>query len=105
MFSIYTLSGYDATSHPYGKRKITVLNNLFARDHLGLVNVLGEGSIKHANIQEAAKPFCIVLYDKLRQAAMEFARFTFLAKKNTFKSMALPQTTTYLFQQVLRAHL
>ena len=66
LFSIHTLNGCDATPYPYDKGKITVLNNLFTRDYLCLVNVLCEGSIKHANKLEAAKPFCIALYDKLR---------------------------------------
>jgi len=30
--------------------QITIQNNLFAREYRGLVNELGEGSIKHANI-------------------------------------------------------
>ena len=48
LFSIHTLSGCDTTPSHCGKGKITVLNNLFARDYPGLVNVLGEGSIKYA---------------------------------------------------------
>ena len=48
LLSIHTLSGCDATSYPYGKGKITVLNNLFAMDYPGLVDVLSEGSITHA---------------------------------------------------------
>ena len=63
LFSIHTLSECDATPYPYGKGNITVLNNLFVRDYLCLVNVLCEGSIKHANNLEAGKPFCIALYD------------------------------------------
>ena len=62
LFSILTLSECDATPYPNGKGKITVLNNLFARDYLCLVIVLGEGSIKHANKLEAAKSFSIVIY-------------------------------------------
>ena len=60
----------DVTQH-HGHQKIKVLNNLFARDYHGLVNVLGDGNIKHANMVEAAKPFCIALYDKLRYTVME----------------------------------
>ena len=37
----------DAPPYPYGNGKITVLNNLCAKDYQGLVNVLGEGRIKH----------------------------------------------------------
>ena len=54
---------------------------------------------------EAAKPFCIALYDKLRQTAMESARFTLFAKKNTLKVMAVSPTIANLFQQVFRAYL
>jgi len=43
---------------------------VFARDYPGLVNVPGEGSIKHANMLEAAKPYFIAIYDKLRYTVM-----------------------------------
>ena len=46
------LSGRDATSYPYDKGMLTVLNNLIVRDYPGLDNVLGEGSIKLANMQQ-----------------------------------------------------
>jgi len=59
----HTPTGCVAPPYPYDKGNITVLNNLLARDYLSLVNVLGEGSIKHAHMLEAAKPFCIALYD------------------------------------------
>ena len=59
LFSIHTLSGCDTTPSHCGKGKIMVLNNLFARDYPGLVNVLGEGSIKYAKMLEEAKCFCI----------------------------------------------
>ena len=101
LFSIHTLSECDATPYPYGKGNITVLNNLFVRDYLCLVNVLCEGSIKHANNLEAGKPFCIALYDKLRYNTTIESLF---AKKNIYKVMVLPPTTANLFQQVLRAH-
>jgi len=54
------------TQHRILMAKDRSLDNLFARDYPGLVNVLGEGSSKHSNMFEAPKPFCIALYDKLR---------------------------------------
>jgi len=105
MFTIHTYCGCETTPYHYGKGRITELNNLFARNYPALVNVLGEGSIEHANILEAEKPFCIAQYDKLRYTAMESARFTLFAKKNTIKVIVLSPTSANLFQQVFPAHL
>ena len=44
-------------------------------------------------------------YDKLRYTAMESARFTLFAKKNTIKVIVLSPTSANLFQQVFPAHL
>ena len=70
LLGMHALSGYNTTSDPYGKGKISALNTLLAADFPGLVDVLSEIGTPLADMMEAAKPFFIALYGQLQGASL-----------------------------------
>ena len=105
LFSIHTLSGCDTTPSHCGKGKITVLNNLFARDYPGLVIVLGEGSIIYANCWRKQIPSVLLYMISCDRPSWSLLASLYSQGRTTFKVMALSPTTVNLFQHVCWAHL
>ena len=105
LFSIHTLSGCDTTPSHCGRGKIMILNNLFARDYPGLVNVLGEGNIKYAKCWRKQIAFVLLYMISCDRPSWSLFVSLYSQGRTTFKVMALSPTTVNLFQHVCWAHL
>lgn len=103
--AVHAISGCDTTSYPYGKGKVTAVNNMLSGDFQGLTT-LGNTGTSCRELMNVAVPFFNALYGQPPETSMESARYNlFTKKKKSPKVMSLPPTSANLQQHILRAHL